>query len=143
MDWQWIFFSFEGRINRKPFWLCVLALIVISAIANRIDASLFFGHMNAFAGHTGFGFLYRSTGFLHMGAGPVSGIVSLLLIWPALAVTAKRWHDRDKSGWWNLINFVPVIGWLWALIETGFLPGTIGDNRFGPDPIEDQLDARV
>jgi uncharacterized membrane protein YhaH (DUF805 family) len=140
MDWQWIFFSFEGRINRKPFWLCVVALIVISAIANRIDASLFFGYMGAFPVHTGFGVFHTGTGFLHMGAGPISGIVSLLMIWPALAVTAKRWHDRNKSAWWILINFVPVIGWLWALIETGFLPGTPGDNRFGPDPLEDDED---
>jgi uncharacterized membrane protein YhaH (DUF805 family) len=51
-----------------------------------------------------------------------------------IIVQIKRWHDRDKSGWWVLINFVPCIGGLWTLIECGFLPGTPGDNRFGPDP---------
>ncbi len=122
MDWQWIFFSFEGRINRKPFWLCVVVFIIINAVANRADAAIFLHHM---------------------GNGPISGLVGLLLIWPTLAVAAKRWHDRDKSAWWILINLVPVIGWLWSLIETGFLPGTPGENRFGPDPIEDQQDWRV
>ena len=62
-------------------------------------------------------------------------IVNLLLVWPALAVSVKRWHDRDRSGWWVLLNLVPVIGWLWALIDNGFLRGTAGPNRFGEDPL--------
>jgi uncharacterized membrane protein YhaH (DUF805 family) len=44
----------------------------------------------------------------------------------------KRFHDRDKSGWWVLIAFVPIIGWIWYLIECGFLPGTDGPNRYDP-----------
>ncbi len=63
------------------------------------------------------------------------GLIFLLIIWPALAISVKRWHDRDKSGWWVLIGLVPLIGGLWALIETGFLPGTEGDNQYGPDPL--------
>lgn len=51
-----------------------------------------------------------------------------------ILVQIKRWHDRDKSGWWVLINFIPCLGGIWALIELGFLPGTAGPNRFGPDP---------
>ena len=62
-------------------------------------------------------------------------VVNLLLIWPALAVSVKRWHDRDKSGWWVLLNLLPVIGWLWALVDNGFLRGTDGPNRYGPDPL--------
>ncbi len=66
-------------------------------------------------------------------------IVNLLLVWPALAVSVKRWHDRDKSGVWVLLNLVPVIGWIWALIDNGFLRGTKGPNRFGDDPLVDDL----
>jgi uncharacterized membrane protein YhaH (DUF805 family) len=55
------------------------------------------------------------------------------LIWISVAVQVKRWHDRDKSGWWFLMNFVPIIGWLWVLIECGFLRGTPGPNRFGEE----------
>ncbi|MDK1017721.1 MAG: DUF805 domain-containing protein, partial [Actinomycetota bacterium] len=47
----------------------------------------------------------------------------------------KRWHDRDKSGWWMLIAFVPIIGGLWAFIETGLLQGTESDNQYGPNPL--------
>ena len=53
-------------------------------------------------------------------------------------VYIKRFHDRDKSGWWVLLNLVPVIGWLWALIDNGFLRGTDGPNRFGENPLAGQ-----
>jgi uncharacterized membrane protein YhaH (DUF805 family) len=58
----------------------------------------------------------------------------LIIAWPAIAISIKRWHDRDKAGWWLLILFVPVVG-IWNLIECGFLPGTPAANRFGPDPM--------
>lgn len=53
-----------------------------------------------------------------------------------LGVTAKRFHDRDKSGWWALLHFVPWIGTLWIIFECGFLKGTTGPNQYGPDPLE-------
>jgi uncharacterized membrane protein YhaH (DUF805 family) len=62
-------------------------------------------------------------------------IALLLLAYPMIVVTIKRFHDRNKSGWWVLIAFIPVVGALWQLIECGFLPGTAGSNRFGPDPV--------
>ena len=57
-----------------------------------------------------------------------------LLFWMSLALQVKRWHDRDKSGTWVFINLIPFIGWIWSLIECGFLDGTPGPNRFGPSP---------
>jgi len=62
-------------------------------------------------------------------------LCALVLLWPSLAVQAKRWHDRDKSAWWVLINFVPLIGTIWSLVENGFLSGTPEANRFGPNPL--------
>jgi len=62
------------------------------------------------------------------------GVVNLLLLWPTVTVSIKRWHDRDKSGWWVLIVLVPVVGWIAAIIANGCLPGTRGPNRFGPEP---------
>ena len=105
-----LFTSFEGRINRSTFWLKgVLPLFAISLVAALIDRMI--------------------------GAGSIlAGLVGLVLIIPNLAVAAKRWHDRDKSGWWMLIALVPIIGWIWVLVETGFLAGTSGPNRFGADP---------
>ena len=56
------------------------------------------------------------------------------MLWSSFALQAKRWHDRDKSAWWILLNFIPIAN-LWALIETLFLRGTEGSNRFGDDPL--------
>ena len=63
-------------------------------------------------------------------------ITLLVLAWIELAVSAKRWHDRNKSAVWILFAFIPIIGQIWALVELGFIKGTKGHNRFGPDPIK-------
>ncbi len=62
-------------------------------------------------------------------------VASYLLLVPALwieiASDAKRYHDRNKSGWWQLISLVPFIGKLCLLVELGFMKGTRGANRYG------------
>ena len=67
--------------------------------------------------------------------GGIIGVVAYIgFIWASLALGIKRWHDRDKSGWWTLIGLIPVIGAIWAFVEQGCLRGTEGPNRFGDDP---------
>lgn len=112
IDWAWLFFSFEGRINRAKFWLGIVILWAVVWILALIAAA-------------------ANSGFLW----GLVGILGIVLIWPSLALSIKRWHDRNKSGWWVLIGLVPIIGGLWALIETGILPGTIGPNEYGIDPL--------
>ncbi len=63
-------------------------------------------------------------------------ITLLVLTWIELTVAAKRWHDRNKSAFWVLFSFIPIIGQIWAFVELGFIKGTKGHNRFGPDPIK-------
>jgi uncharacterized membrane protein YhaH (DUF805 family) len=63
------------------------------------------------------------------------GLVGRSALWIVLVVSVKRWHDRNKPSRWVLINLVPVVGWLWQLIECGFLKGTTGPNRFGQDQL--------
>lgn len=60
--------------------------------------------------------------------------VQALLLWPALAVSIKRWHDRGWSGWWVLAWLVPVVGWAFGLVVNGLLRGTPGRNRYGAVP---------
>lgn len=103
-----IFFSFEGRVSRRTWWLYGVAALLGLGVA-----------MVA---------LLRIAGF---GAGVAEAVTNLLLLWPALAVSVKRWHDRDRPGWWVLIALVPFVGWLVALVVNGFLPGTPGTNRYG------------
>ena len=66
----------------------------------------------------------------------ILGLLMFPLMLVGIIVQIKRWHDRDKSGWWVLINLVPCIGPFWALIECGFLRGTPGPNKYGPDPLQ-------
>ena len=106
-------FSFKGRINRAKWWLAHLLVFVVSCFIYLITASL---------GDT---------------AAVIVLLLAILSFWVHLAINIKRWHDRDKSGWWVLIELIPLIGSIWALVELGFLKGTYGKNRFGPDPLED------
>jgi uncharacterized membrane protein YhaH (DUF805 family) len=101
-------FSFQGRINRAKFWLVHLGIFVVEAIV----LSLMGGT-----------------------AAIISGDYEQIMVVSGGATGVKRWHDRNKSGWWMLIVFVPVIGSLWYLIECGFLKGTTGPNTYGPDPL--------
>jgi len=61
-------------------------------------------------------------------------IASLALLLPGLAVGARRLHDIDRTGWWLLIGFIPLIG-LIVLIYFFIQRGTDGPNRFGAAPI--------
>lgn len=58
----------------------------------------------------------------------------LAIILPSLAVTFRRLHDIDKSGWWILIGVIPFIGWIWFFILMA-TKGTTGANQYGPDPL--------
>ncbi len=62
-------------------------------------------------------------------------IGSIVVLVPSLAVGARRLHDIDKSGWWQLLLFVPIIGWI-ILIVWACREGDSGPNRFGSDPKE-------
>lgn len=116
MDWKYLLTSFDGRINRAKFWAGVAVMIVISIIANLLDMML-------------------GLDIGDSGAGIISIVVAFVSLYFALAIYAKRWHDRDKSGWWSLIALVPFIGAVWILVELGILEGTKGTNRYGPDPL--------
>jgi uncharacterized membrane protein YhaH (DUF805 family) len=110
--------SFQGRIGRATFWvrlilanvLAVIAGMMISAIISSQDLAA------AFAG------LLVILGFV-------------ALIWFALALQVKRWHDLDFSGWMVLLNFT-FIAIPFTFIYLGFFKGTEGPNRFGADPSE-------
>lgn len=63
----------------------------------------------------------------------VSGLFSLATLLPALAVSVRRLHDIDRSGWWLLLIFVPLIGPI-VLLVWSLTKGATGPNRFGEDP---------
>ncbi|MFT3673398.1 DUF805 domain-containing protein [Aestuariivirga sp.] len=129
------FTSFQGSIPRKTFWLALIVMIVITWILEIILFSIFGVSMMSMDPNATPEAQAAAAEQAMSGIAIPLVILILLTIWPSLAIYAKRWHDRDKSGWWTLIGLVPVIGSIWMLIELGFLRGTEGPNRFGPDPI--------
>ena len=71
-------------------------------------------------------------------------VFALFLAWMGFCITVKRYHDRGKSGWWYLLQFIPIVGPIWAFIELGFCSGDDGDNDYGDGPdlnIADDLNA--
>ena len=120
-----LLFSVQGRANRAKFWLVALGIAVIEVIL--------------FAVILGGAAMSGDPEKIAAAMGPVASIVILAFVviatWISVSVAVKRYHDRNKSGWWVLIVFVPVIGGLWYLIECGFLRGTSGPNNYGPDPL--------
>lgn len=127
--WKWILFDFEGRLSRAKYWLAsLITLLPVLGFAFWFMAS---------AITLGEGGMMTSFDFSLEGPWVwVLLLASPLLVWTHLAINVKRWHDRDKSGFWMLIQIIPYLGELWAFIELGCLRGTVGPNRYGPDPME-------
>lgn len=136
LTWKQILFSFEGRVPRRLFWGVSIANNAVSKGVEKLCEYTL--------------------------EPPISVAVFLLAsvptTWVALAITAKRLHDRDMSGWWVLLPFVFafafgvvaamgkdadgfliitlafVVVCLVFLIICGFLRGTVGPNQYGGDP---------
>jgi len=117
---RWL--DFNGRIPRRTWWLHY----VVPLIAINIGLQIIVGIIAA---------IDFTGGFIALIFSLVALVIALALIWPGLAGYSKRLHDRDMSAWWILIVFIPAVGGLALLIICGFLKGTTGPNRFGPDPL--------
>ena len=125
-----LLFTARGRLNRAAFWKGVILVLVATAICGAVFAVL----MPMVSTPTDDGGRHFETGGLI-----VTGLLSIgffvFSVWSGLCLGIKRYHDRGKSGLWILIQFAPIIGPFWYLIETGFLAGTPGPNSYGPDPL--------
>jgi uncharacterized membrane protein YhaH (DUF805 family) len=99
---------FTGRARRKEYWMFVLFNVIIMFALTFIES------------------LIGSPGIIAM-------IYGLAVLVPSIAVTIRRFHDTDRSGWWILVSLIPFVGAL-ILIVFMCLEGTPGDNRFGPSP---------
>ena len=144
MDWMLMplrrYAEFSGRSQRKEYWMFALFTILVAVILGVIEAVAGIG---------------QSLGGLY---GPLSAIFALATLVPSLAVSVRRLHDIDRSGWWLLAIVVPyvvlgfgaatanammtMIGAVAVLIVAIVLlvffvsRGTSGTNRFGPDPLD-------
>ena len=107
--------TFTGRSRRTAYWMFVLFQILVYIAVAILGMILSGGNSNSAA----------ATGLM--------ALVTLGLLLPSIAVTVRRLHDTNRTGWWILISFLPLIGGIWLLVLT-ILDGTPATNRFGPDP---------
>jgi uncharacterized membrane protein YhaH (DUF805 family) len=108
---MWMLFSAQGRLTRKPFWLFGISWAIIEYILTEIEDS--------------------NDMLLVL----ITALISIVLLIASIFVGIKRSHDRGRSGWFTLLWFIPIVC-LWPGIEFGFLRGTVGDNKYGQDPLE-------
>ncbi len=105
--------NFSGRAVRSEYWYWTLFATVVAVVFGLIDEWLYPGdQMGAFS--------------------VVDILVSLALILPGIAVSIRRLHDIDRTGWWLLLGLTIIGGFVllyWACVR-----GTAGPNRFGPEP---------
>lgn len=119
------FATFTGRARRKEYWLFSLFVGLVTGVllllANPIGD---WGNPDVDP---------ATLGFANEAVAGVLAVFLLLALLPSLAVTIRRLHDSNRSGWWWFITLVPAVGSLVLFIFT-LLDGTAGPNRFGPDP---------
>lgn len=121
--------DFTGRARRIELWLFWLLLIGIQIVFS-ILIGLVAGPTAAVADPTDpFAVLNGPAKALY----GVFFLMMLALLIPSLAVSIRRLHDTNRTGWWLLLGLIPFLGALVLLIFY-LLDGTPGPNKYGPDP---------
>jgi len=167
MDWTWYLFRFDGRIDRAKLWLAVPVLLGLMMALGTVIAAI---HI-LFSGGTAFHFgasdlfklvdpdAWRALTWADLPRLLIKLFGTSLVMWVYFAISIKRLHDRDKSGWWMVPFFaapglynqfadrlpdshadLPLaiaafgVG-VWGFIEMYCLNGSRNTNRFGADPL--------
>lgn len=99
--------TFSGRAARPEYWYWVLFTVIAGIV-----------------------FIVIQYAISVTGGQVLSWIFDLATIIPSIAVAARRLHDTDRSGWWQLLVLIPIIGWILLLVWF-CQPGTQDTNRFG------------
>jgi uncharacterized membrane protein YhaH (DUF805 family) len=106
--------NLRGRSTRPEYWWFAIVNALVLGLLVALDGAL--------------GWIEAGQDF-----GLLSGVYTVIVLMPAIAVGVRRLHDRNASGWWLLLSVIPLLGSviLFFMLVT---PGTMGSNRFGPDP---------
>jgi uncharacterized membrane protein YhaH (DUF805 family) len=149
MDFGYLYTSFEGRINRKPYWIGLIVLIIVMMVIIFGASFLLIGSIVEPPFQTRL----------------VTFVLQLLFLYPSTALMVKRLHDRNRPSYWAafilvpmvlksltdlmgmtgdplnqnaldyLLNIIVFVVSIWFFVELGCLRGTVGTNQYGPDPI--------
>lgn len=103
--------NFSGRSSRSEYWWYMLFYFIVSFIVS---------------------FIGNATGSQVLNYW-LSFFVGLALFLPSLGLCVRRLHDINKSGWWVLLNLIPVVGWIILLIWV-CKDSDPTDNQYGPVP---------
>ncbi|OGU23055.1 MAG: hypothetical protein A2580_08185 [Hydrogenophilales bacterium RIFOXYD1_FULL_62_11] len=105
---------FKGRARRKEYWFFILFNLIASLLLTLVDFMT--GSLDA-----------------ELGMGLLSGLYSLAILIPSLAVTVRRLHDTGRTGWWLLVGLIPLIGAI-VLLVFMLLDSQPNDNEYGANP---------
>ena len=105
---------FDGRAQRAEYWYFFLFSMIISLVFVAIDIAT-----GSFNQESGFGLL--------------SGIYTLAVLIPTIAVGVRRLHDTNRTGWWMLLALVPLIGFI-VLIVFFVIDSDPSANEYGENP---------
>jgi uncharacterized membrane protein YhaH (DUF805 family) len=105
------YFNFNGRATRPEYWYFVLFSVILAIVAYLIDTFVLGFSADSFAG-------------------PAYIVYTLGIIIPSLSVSVRRLHDIGRSGWWVLLSFIPIVGWI-ILIVWACQRGDDGSNGYG------------
>ena len=108
--------GFQGRARRSEYWWWMLAYFILLLVANVLDRIIDPGPPGL---------------IIHFGM--IYDLAVLAVFLPTLAVTVRRLHDTNRSGFWIFIGLVPIVGWILLLVWY-CTKGTSGANTYGPDP---------
>ncbi len=100
------FADFSGRATRTQYWMFILIFTVIYFVLALID--------------------------VYLGTMVLASIFNLVLLIPSISIAARRLHDTGRTGWWQLIIFLPIIGIIVLLVF--LVQDSHGDNEYGPNP---------
>ncbi len=98
--------DFTGRARRKEFWMFVLFYFIFSIVLGIIDGII--------------------------GVQLLGLLFSLGSLIPSLAIGARRLHDTGRSGWWQLLYLIPLIGLIIMIVF--LVQDSQADNEYGPNP---------
>ncbi|MGY4396546.1 uncharacterized membrane protein YhaH (DUF805 family) [Sphingomonas sp. UYAg733] len=175
MEWMILplkkYFQFSGRSRRKEYWMWVLFVFVVYVVLSIIDSALGLGGRSSF-GPSGGANPYGSGAGVgaFVSGGVLASIFALATLVPGVAVSVRRLHDIDRTGWWILAPVLPYllgaillvagamggggalailggiamfVGFVTAIVLLVWycMNGTKGPNRFGEDPKEDSVET--
>jgi len=109
------YINFQGRARRKAYWMFILFNLIALVILGLIESAI------GLSGQNGYGIL--------------TGLYTLAMILPLIALAVRRLHDTGRSGWWILIGLVPLVGPI-VLIVFYVTDSQPGSNQYGPNPKE-------